>query len=298
VKSIFKPSPQTPEQYVISHQRGYNFINPLLDFEQPYKEMPRLEAKIKDYIFKAQKDGKAKNISIYFRQLNTGKTISFNDRLKFSPASLLKVPLMIASLKQAEIDPNFLYLPVTFDIPPDEQTVPNFRFGEPIEFGQTYTVEELIARLIINSDNNAGLLLLQVVDGGVLDRVYSDLEIVLPNLPGVENYMTVKEYSKFIRILFNSTYLTREMSESALYIMSLSHFDGGIVRGVGPDVTVAHKFGERDIDGVKQLHDCGIMYFENNPSLICIMTRGGKFDDLETVIADVTKIVADHINKN
>ncbi len=288
--------PPHETSFEVSHQRGYRYINPLLDFEQQYKGLPHVKSEINDYIAKNKKDGRLRDISVYFRQLNTGLTFSINDDFKFSPASLLKVPLMIACLKQAEIDGAFLSKRIKFDIIPDSLTVPNFRYGEPIEYGKTYTVEELIIRLIINSDNHAGMLLLENLDSRILEKVYTDLDVAMPWLPGMENYMTVKEYSKFIRILFNSTYLNRDMSEFALYIMSLSHFDKGIVQGVGQGITVSHKFGERDIDGVRQLHDCGIIYFESAPCLICIMTRGNNFEELEDVIADIASIIKKEVD--
>lgn len=279
------------EQYKISHQRGFIFINPLLDFEQKYREIPKARKEIDKYIAESKKQGQLEDISVYFRHLNTGMSFSINENLKFSPASLLKVPLMIACLKQTELNPEFLVKVVKFDFVDDGQTVPNFRYGEPIVRGQSYTVEELIVRLILNSDNNAGTLLLQSVDSRILEKVYTDLEINMPWFSNVENYMTVSEYSKFMRILYNSTYLSREMSEYALYILSLSHFDKGIKAGVEQNTTVSHKFGERDIEGVKQLHDCGIIYYDTGPCLVCIMTRGDDFEELETVIADITKII-------
>ncbi len=279
------------EQYKISHQRGFIFINPLLDFEQKYREIPKARMQIDEYIAKSKKQGHLKDISVYFRHLNTGMTFTINENIKFSPASLLKVPLMIACLKQAEADPEFLIRKVKFDFPDDGHTVPNFRYGDPIVRGQTYTMEDLIVRLILNSDNNAGTLLIQNVDNRILERVYADLEVAMPWFNNMENYMTVSEYSKFMRILYNSTYLSREMSEFALYIMSLSSFDNGIKAGIETGTTVAHKFGERDIEGIKQLHDCGIIYYDSGPCLLCVMTRGDNFAELETVIADITKII-------
>jgi hypothetical protein len=57
---------------------------------------------------------------------------------------------------------------------------------------------------------------------------------------------------------------------------------------------VAHKFGERGgIEGGQQLHDCGIVYSQSGPYVLCIMTRGRSLEELKTVIADLSKIVYD-----
>lgn len=57
------------------------------------------------------------------------------------------------------------------------------------------------------------------------------------------------------------------------------------------DVEIAHKFGQRDVDGVglKQLHDCGIVYHPDGPYLLCVMTRGFDYDILSNVIGEISK---------
>lgn len=57
-------------------------------------------------------------------------------------------------------------------------------------------------------------------------------------------------------------------------------------------VKVAHKFGERLLeDSTRQLHDCGIVYYPENPYLICIMTHGNVYENLEKTIQDISKMV-------
>jgi hypothetical protein len=70
---------------------------------------------------------------------------------------------------------------------------------------------------------------------------------------------------------------------------------------------VSHKFGVRNIlaDGAKptdeptarELHDCGIIYYPNNPYFLCVMTRGKDFPTLEGVIKDISKIAWDEVSK-
>lgn len=90
----------------------------------------------------------------------------------------------------------------------------------------------------------------------------------------VHNIMSVTEYTSCFRILFNSSYLSRERSELALRYLALPDFTLGINKGVPPDITVAQKYGEHAYLDVKELHDCGIVYYPNMPYLLCIMTKG------------------------
>jgi hypothetical protein len=39
-----------------------------------------------------------------------------------------------------------------------------------------------------------------------------------------------------------------------------------------------------------QLHDCGIVYKQKHPYLVCIMMRGTDLDTLAKVIAELSKI--------
>jgi len=106
--------------------------------------------------------------------------------------------------------------------------------------------------------------------------------------------MSVKEYASFFRILFNASYLNRDMSTKALRILSAVDYKNGIVAGVPSSVRVVHKFGERTLGPkleTKQLHDCGIVYYPNHPYLLCVMTRGSSFESLNEIVTDVSRLI-------
>ena len=102
---------------------------------------------------------------------------------------------------------------------------------------------------------------------------------------GVAQKLTVNELSLFFRVLYNATYLNRENSELALSLLTRTRFQKGIRAGIeDQNVVVASKFGERSYDGPdrpkddKELHDIGIVYLEENPYILCVMTKGTDFD--------------------
>jgi hypothetical protein len=103
--------------------------------------------------------------------------------------------------------------------------------------------------------------------------------------------------------LYNASYLSQENSTHLLDIMTRSTMTRGIRKTIPADILVAHKFGERRllwVDGkyVSQYHDCGIVYYEQYPYLLCIMTKGG--DDiprLETVLEKASSIIFEEIQK-
>lgn len=90
------------------------------------------------------KNQKADNVSLYFRDLNNGPWISINGQEKFSPASLLKVPLMIALFKIAEQDPQFLKKIIKAEDDSSQIFSQNIKPTKIISPGEEYSIEELI----------------------------------------------------------------------------------------------------------------------------------------------------------
>lgn len=274
------------------HQGGYNYISPLLECSDIHDiKQSNLEDKLKNIIKKNVDNNNITYASLYFRDLNNGPWIGINEQEEFTPASLLKVPLMIAYLKLAEDDINILNDNITI-----ENEVSNLSQNilplQSVKLGETYTVDTLLKYMIMYSDNGAANALLQHMNPDYLDQIYNDFNIIAPgNNIQTENFMNVKDYASFFRILYNASYLNREMSEKALEILTSSQFDQGLKAGLPDNIKLAHKFGERVWLENKQLHDCGIVYKTNMPYLLCVMTRGGDFSKMSAVIKELSDTV-------
>jgi len=284
---------------------GYNFINPLLSCnyseDVPSSKYKPITDKLKIYIEEHISNGDAQNISIYFRGLNSGRWSGVNENDAYSPASLLKVPLMIAYLRKIDAEPSLLHKEITYKQIKDGNTVETFKSKNFIKEGQTYSVDELIQSMIMYSDNNAWELLQNNIDQKSVLEVYSDLGIPISEAL-VEENMTPKIFSYIFRILYNATYLSKPMSQYALKLLNSTDFYGGLKSGVTKDAQIAHKFGERTVfkkDSIttnitldfRELHDCGIIYYPQNPYLLCVMTKGADFYKLSGIIRDISSLI-------
>lgn len=275
---------------------GYQFINPLLEceVEGSQVEFSRLipfKDKIKLVVEQRISRKEISNLAVYFRDLNNGPWFGIDERALFSPASLLKIPVMISILKEAEAKPEFLSKKIRYTGNKDHNEQEVFKPQFPIERGKSYTIDELLLHSIADSDNNANALLSDAVSSMHHTMTYRNLGIPKPSKGVAGDFMSVKEYASFFRVLFNASYLSKEMSEKALGYLSKSSFRQGIVAGVPDDVVVANKFGERiysEQPGIKQLHDCGIVYYPDNPYLLCIMSRGKDYAELAKVISIIS----------
>lgn len=276
----------SPEESDASQVRqgGYALINPLLECEvgeEPVTTYTDLKEHLEGTISSLEEQEHIESVSVYFRDLNNGKSFGINEQEEFSPASLLKLPILMAFYKQAENDESLLSKKIKVDVEEDRNAWEEYTSPNYVTIGQEYTVSQLLTAMMVSSDNNAMVALMTALPFSVQDQVYQDLGIETPGPEDVKDFMTVKEYASFFRILYNASYLSKEYSERALRLMTETEFKEGLVAGVSPSVTVAHKFGERTFgDERKQLHDCGIVYLTDQPYLLCLMSRGYDYDRL------------------
>jgi beta-lactamase class A len=280
----------------------FTYINPLLSCNisenKEFTEYKPLEAKINKILASAD-PSKVSTASVYYRELNTGRWFGVNENETYSPASLMKVPIMIAYLKVAELDKSILADTIYYG---NEKVitsgVEHYESKKQISPGANYTIQSLVEDMIQYSDNAATSLLYGSMDSNSLNDVFTDIGIKLPaGADADSDFMTVKEYAYLFRLLYNSTYLNREYSEEAIHLLTKTDFNAGLRAGVPDGVELAHKFGERSILAgdksvtERELHDCGIVYYPKHPYLICVMTKGTDFDALSATIKSISSVV-------
>ncbi len=242
-------------------------------------------------------EGKVSHVSVYFRDLQNGPLFNLNGQEHFAPASLLKVPVMMALYKYEEAHPQVMDERISLGgtVPPGQNV---FDPDKTLQPDGTYTVREVLRRMIVYSDNSSKELLrgyLESLSPGIIDQTFIDLGISYINADGTR-YITVKSYASLFRTLFNASFLDRSSSQEALALLAATEFDGGIVAGLPAGTASAHKFGYLEpADGQLQLHDCGVVYGPRTPYLLCVMTRGRDSDVLQSIIASVSRSVYEEV---
>ncbi len=272
-------------------------IAPLLAYHAPeatlFGQYTALNTALQSAVTAATQSGSASRVSIYFRDLGTNAWLGINQNDTYYPASLLKVPVMIAYYKEAEADPDLLEHTLVYqNIPlPDP-----FDATSTLSVGQSYTIGELIDHMIINSDNGATFALLNEIDPTVLSQVYTDLGVADPGDNSGTYQISTRTYALFFRILYNATYLSPAYSEKALELLSHATFKDGLVAGVPTGTAIAHKFGEHVVseDGTTvagvELSDCGITYYPDHPYLLCVMTSAQDLPSATGIIKNISAL--------
>jgi len=301
-----KPTQTLPAKPIRENTDEYSFIHPLLatgisDTRNPTPIYANLAKKVQDFITNQKKLSNIDEASVYFINYGINGFFSFNEDENYAPASLLKVVIMVGYLKESDdnlnkLDKQFTY---TSDISHAMESIP-FESPTKLKIGYSYSVSDLIDKMITDSDNGAMSLLLGHIDNGYLNEVYTNLGLKAPE-DGSTYTISAKEYSIFFRILYNATYLSKNSSEKALSILSKTTFGDGLVKDLPKNIVVAHKFGEHIntkgnlIDSI-ELHDCGLIYNTKGPYLLCIMTKGKTLESLTDTISKISKIVYDDVS--
>lgn len=267
------------------------------------RELEPFSNLIEDYIKKAKQKNPEILISYYFRDLDNGIWIGINEKEEFAPASLFKLPLMMAILKEAESNPAILSATYQY-FTKDFAGLDKGDEGYEKKDGSFYSLDELLRQMIVYSDNEAALILLKYIGDDKLEAVEKFLSQSVPeNGKANTNFIKVKNYASIFRVLYNCTFLNKEMSLKALNYLSQSQYKDGIRKGIPSEIRIAHKYGIRDIElnGSKikgyQLHHFGIVYYPNKPFTIGIMTRGKNQQVSDEIISDLARITYTEVNR-
>ena len=283
----------------IVREGGYEFINPLISCnikdDQPYAGFSALQQNLRSAIANHIAAGDATRVSIYVRDMDQGQWTGVNYDQMYVPASLVKVPLLIALERASRDDTTLLTKKLTLIPSLTSKLVEHYPPPQHLEVGHEYTLADLMRAMIVYSDNDATQLIANTVSDKTLSDVYTNFDVVPLEDPAGHS-VSPNNYMRFFRILYNASYLGRVRSQDSLKLLSQSTFKDGIVKGIPTERTVAHKFGERTEVGAngaitESLHDCGIVYYPHAPYGICIMTEGSDFTKLSSVIADLSGIV-------
>ncbi len=248
----------------------------LVDFisgESPYKygsskspSLGELNEKIKalaDFYIKTEK---AENISVYFEDLNSGSKIVVNKDEKFAPASLVKLPLMLSILKNAQYDRSVLSKRLEYTSRNTEYAYSSRR-AYRLKEGRAYNVGELIEAMIEDSDNIAMSVLVDKIDDTVVSDAFKVFDIPIPLNRGRINRTTVDMYGNLLRKVYKREYLDNDMTTQAISYLLDTSFHEGIESGIPANIFIAHKYGETGI-GDRKLDYSDLRSFKKNKGTI------------------------------
>jgi len=281
--------------------KDFRFTHPLMfaDIPEENEQLQYLKEKVDGIISSNKASNAASDVSVYFCKLYDGEWFAINSSLKYVPSSMLKVSLLITILKQADSNPHLLDKEIYVKGREREdysQTVKDFQLEEK----RSYSVRQLLEYMIKYSDNDAAMLLGQMADKRTYAKLFTDLQIDPPNTDEInldkQYSMSIMDCCKLFKILYNSGYISDANSDFALELLSESTFKNGLLKNLAAAFPVAHKFGEREMSNIQQLHEIGIFYFGSKPYLLGIMSSGHDMNQLSNVLGQISETVFRHMS--
>jgi len=289
------PEVEYSSEMNLVQNKHFKYTHPVIlaDLKTENPKLNGIKEKLTALIEANKSNHRLSDLSVYYRNLNDGSWFEINGADKYIPASLMKVSYMIAILKQAEKNPELpdkrLYFEKHFE-QGYNQNIKTFSLKEK----KNYSVRDLLEYMITYSDNDATSLLASQLDPVIYSNLFTDLNIAPPpvNPPkGSEYYMTVVDYCKLFRVLYNSSYLNEKNSDLALDLLTKSTFKDGFLKNTSFNFPVAHKFGERIVSNVQELHEVGIFFDGAEPYLLGVMSSGRDLGQLSDILGVVSKTV-------
>lgn len=260
--------------------------------------MTTLSNAINELATTLEADSRLEDVSVWVRDLTTRQWAAYKEDEDYDPASIGKVPLMMAYFKIAELDPTVMEQTVPYEqksaiaglIPPKTA----------LEVGKEYSVSQLIEHMILQSDNSSMEILKGHITYEVIYHALQHFGMLVKSGGNELDFASAKTVANVFRSLYNASYLDRPTSNQVLELLTKTEYPG-IKAPLPANVKVAHKFGERELersDGTFaeiQLHDCGIVYKESTPYTLCVMTRGTDLTYQQDVLEKISKLVYDHM---
>jgi len=229
------------------------------------------------------------NVTIYFEFLNTGANISLNE-VPFFPGSLMKIPVAMAVMKN--VDDGTWSLDGTRLTLTDADKNPQYGDLYTVPSGTTFTVRELLAKLLVNSDDTARSMFIRTVGEDNIADVLSYLG--LEDIFNTNLEIGARRYSNFFRALYESSYLSPESSQLLLQVLNTPHDEKLLPSGIPSSIDFSHKIG---VNG-DTYSDSGIVYAPNRPYMLTVAMQSTSSAEVQTMMENISSAVYQYVTKN
>lgn len=229
--------------------------------------------------------------AVFIEDLGDGEIYSLRSLDSFPAASLYKVFLLAAVLK--EIEDGGLRLEDVLSASKEHlvDILGKDEFGiDDLPDQVEFTVEEAMVRIGRISDNFSSIML--------GDKIGWDKVQQMANELGAKNTFikdpiqtSAEDIALFFKKLYRREIISVKVSEEIEKYLALNQLNNRIPAGVPDGVKVIHKTGE--LSGVR--HDAGIVYLANRPYVIVLMSKNLKYEDEGVkTLAKISKAIYDY----
>lgn len=253
---------------------------------------------------------KSGEYALYIEDLSDGENYSLRSSDTFPAASLYKLYLMAAVLK--EIDNGKLTMETRINASKSSlvEEFGGVDFGyEDIDDSDVieYTIDEALTRVGRISDNFAAIMLMDKIGRKEVQDIIDSTGATSTSLTSPIS-TSASDIGLFFKLLYKGEIVNKDVSEKLIEFLSLNQLNNRIPAGLPEGIKVIHKTGE--LAGVR--HDAGIVWLNSTPGVtgtdspgvgerayvIVLMSKDLKYEDegVET-LANISKDVYEYFRK-
>ena len=214
---------------------------------------------------------------VVIKDMEFGFEFAHNENELFPSASISKVPIMAAAYKAEQ--EGVLDLSKEVELK-DKDKLSGSGALKAMPSGKFFTVEELIKRMISESDNTATNMITNILGLGYINSAIESFGLTNSRLSrkvadytargkGLENYTTARDMASILDEIYDGRLVSEEASVKCMEFLLEQKVKDRLPRYLPAEVKVAHKTGlEKGV-----CHDVGIVLDPGSDFIICVLTK-------------------------
>lgn len=242
------------------------------------------------------------NYSISIKDLKTGISYNYNENQVVSSASTIKLLIMAEIMNLVNQNVLSLKQRVTID---KVKKVP-YSILTMLEDENSYSLKDIITLMIIQSDNTATNILIDLAGMNNINNYIRELGLLNTVLQrkmmdfnarneGRDNFTTSKDMANFMELLYDKKIINENYSRLMLDILKMQLDRSMAYMYVPDEVIIAHKTGE--LDCIE--NEVGIFYTEKKDYIFSMLTWEAESNNYaREIVGKTAKIVYDYFERS
>jgi beta-lactamase class A len=236
---------------------------------------------------------------ILVKDLKTNQVIDINADKLFPSASLVKIPIMAAYYQAQEEGILKLSDELVLERHHKIRSCSRLYFSRN---GSRHTINELIERMITESDNTATNMLTERLGFGYLNQKFVEFGLKNTDLrrgvmdlkwraAGIENYTTAEDMALLLEKMYSRALVSAAASDTMMEILKRHKVNDRIPRNLPNDLVIAHKTGLLH----DTVSDVGVVFTPEGDFILCVLTADiNNFRYAKRFIGTVAACAYDH----
>ncbi|MCG3205313.1 MAG: hypothetical protein KCHDKBKB_02032 [Elusimicrobia bacterium] len=219
-------------------------------------------------------------VGIFIKDIKTGKSYEYNTDHTFICASLIKIPIMVATFEAIHEGRMTLNTRIKYKRSFRREGSGVLRYAR---VGAYYPLSYLIYQMITKSDNTATAMIVDLLGYDYLNQKFEKMGLHATRIrpsgmslasrlsdPTLDNYTTPKEMADILEKIYKHQLVNDGLSDLMIEIMKGANSKTRLAKNLPSDWQLARKTGLLR----KNCHDVGIVFSPEGDYILCVLTKG------------------------